>query len=139
MYKYLPYALGRQEYVLELAVGICMLSAQRWLFAPPFAVSFPCKVNKRKCVVPENIPHTSPLPTEGNGISEGYGLLTEFFSRGLSKIGELLINNSFSVEQAISYFTVTGVALIIFYLRRLVNAFFTANATVFIDTIAIGS
>ena len=46
MYKYLPYALGRQEYVLELAVGICMLSAQRWLFAPPFAVSFPCKVNK---------------------------------------------------------------------------------------------
>ena len=108
-----------------------MLSAQRWLFAPPFAVSFPCKVNKRKCVVPENIPHTSPslhFPTEGNGnsegrgvqkkaISEGCGLLTEFFSRGLSKIGELLMNNSFSVEQAISYFTVAGVALIIFYLR----------------------
>ena len=131
MYKYLPYALGRQEYVLELAVGICMLSAQRWLFAPPFAVSFPCKGNKRKCVVPENIPHTSPplpLPTEGNGnsegrgiqkkaISEGCGLLTEFFSRGLSKIGELLMNNSFSVEQAISYLTVAGVALIIFYLR----------------------
>ena len=152
MYKYLPYASGRQTYVLELAVGICMLSAQRWLFAPPFAVSFPCKVNKRKCVVPENIPHTPPSPSppratensEGRGvqkkaISEGCGLLTEFFSRGLSKIGELLINNSFSVEQAISYFTVTGVALIIFYLRRLVNAFFTANATVFIDTIAIGS
>ena len=44
-------------------------------------------------------------------------MLTEFFSRGLSKIGELLINNSFSVEQAISYLTVAGVALIIFYLR----------------------
>ena len=92
MYKYLPYALGRQPYVLDLPVGICMLSAQRWLFAPPFAVSFPCKVNKRECVVPENIPHTPPLPlpTEGNGnfvgrgvqkkvISEGCGLLTEFF------------------------------------------------------------
>ena len=74
MYKYLPYALGLQEYVLELAAGICMLSAQRWLFAPPFAVSFPCKVNRRKCVVPENIPHTPPpLPTEGNGNSEGRG------------------------------------------------------------------
>ena len=69
-----------------------------------------------------------PLPTEGNGnsegrgvqkkaISEGCGLLKEFFSRGLSKIGELLMNNSFSVEQAIRYFTVAGVALIIFYLR----------------------
>ena len=92
MYKYLPYALGRQTYVLDLPVGICMLSAQRWLSAPPFAVSFPCKVNKRECVVPENIPHTPPLPlpTEGNGnsegrgvqkkaISEGCGLLTEFF------------------------------------------------------------
>ena len=73
MYKYLPYALGRQKYVLELDAGICMLSAQRWLFAPPFAVSFPCKVNKRKCVVPENIPHTPPLPTEGNGNSKGRG------------------------------------------------------------------
>ena len=29
-----------------------------------------------------------------------------FLPGGLSKIGELLINNSFSVEQAISYFTV---------------------------------
>ena len=94
MYKYLPYALGLQEYVLELAAGICMLSAQRWLSAPPFVVSFPCKVNKRKCVVPENIPHTHPLPTEGNGNSEGrgapkegnfqggQGLLSEFFFQG---------------------------------------------------------
>ena len=70
MYKYLPYALGRQKYALELDCGICILSAQRWLLAPPFAVLFPCKVNKRKCVVPENI-HTPPLPTEGNGNSKG--------------------------------------------------------------------
>ena len=46
-----------------------------------------------------------------------------FFPGGLSKIGQLLINNSFSVQQAISYFIVTGVskqvlllALIIYYL-----------------------
>ena len=96
MYKYLPYALGRQTYVLELDAGIFMLSAQRWLFAPPFVVSFPYKVNKRKCVVPENIHIPPPLPTEGNGNSEGKeegvlkggnfredeGLLTEVFSRG---------------------------------------------------------
>ena len=25
-----------------------MIFAQRWLFAPPFVVSFPCKANKRK-------------------------------------------------------------------------------------------
>ena len=48
--------------------------------------------------------------------------LQRFFSRGSEWIGELLTNNSFSVEQAISYFTVTGVSkqvllfpLIIFY------------------------
>ena len=29
---------------------------------------------------------------------------------GLSKIGKLLINNSFSVQKAISYFLVTGVS-----------------------------
>ena len=66
------------------------------------------------------------LPTEGNGNSEGRGvqkksvskdcgLLTDFFPGRLSKIGDLLINNSLSAEQAISYFTVTGVALIIFF------------------------
>ena len=48
MYKYLPYALGLQEYVLELPAGICMLFAQRLLSAPPFVVSFPGKANKRK-------------------------------------------------------------------------------------------
>ena len=48
MYKYLPYALGLQEYVLELAAGICMLFSQRLLSAPPLAVLFPCKANKRK-------------------------------------------------------------------------------------------
>ena len=78
-----------------------MLSAQRWLFAPPFAVLFPCKVNKRKCVVPENI-HTPP-PTEGNRkfqgeVGGGEGVQKEaifvrcgavfrgFFQGGVSKI-----------------------------------------------------
>ena len=48
MYKYLPYALGLQEYVLEPAPGMFMPFAQRWLFAPPFVVSFPYKANERK-------------------------------------------------------------------------------------------
>ena len=44
-------------------------------------------------------------------ISEGLGAcLQRLFPGGLSKIGELLINSSFSVEQAISYFTVTNVS-----------------------------
>ena len=49
---------------------------------------------------------------------------TGFFPGGPVKIGVLFINNSFSVEQAISYFAVTGVSkqvllfgLIIFHLR----------------------
>ena len=87
------------------------------------------------CVVPENC-HTSPQrATEilrGGGvqkskmvISKGVGMLTVvFFPVGLSKIGKLLINFSFSVEEAINYFTVyTFVSkqvllftLIIFYL-----------------------
>ena len=54
------------------------------------------------------------------------------FLGGLSKIGELLINNSFSVEKAyITYFTVTGVskqallfAFIIFFLVGLTKRFF---------------
>ena len=63
--------------------------------------------------------YPSPPPsTEGNGNSEGRGVQKEaisdgvgvayrgFLPGGLSKIGELLIDNSFSVEQAISYFTV---------------------------------
>ena len=48
MYKYLPYALGLQEYVLEPPAGMCMLFAQRLLSAPPFVVVFPCQANKRK-------------------------------------------------------------------------------------------
>ena len=89
-------------------------------------------------VVPSHHPLPPPPPTEGNGNSEatgggqkggnfrgGGGLLTEvFFPGGLGEIGELFINNSFSVEQAINYFAVTGVskqvllfALIIFHLR----------------------
>ena len=77
-------------------------------------------------------PHTeaTEIPRRGGGvqkeaISEGVGCCLErfFFPGGLSKIGQLLINNSFSVQQAISYFIVTGVskqvllfALIIYYL-----------------------
>ena len=121
MYKYLPYTFGRQPYVLESPCGIRMLSAQRWLFAPPFVVSFPCKVKKRKYVVPKNI-HTLPSPRRARAILRVVGLqkeaisggvrgcLQRFFPGGLSKIGELLINSSFSVEQAISYFTVTNVS-----------------------------
>ena len=48
MYKYLPYALGLQEYVLEPPDGMCVIFAQRLLSAPPFVVSFPGKSNKRK-------------------------------------------------------------------------------------------
>ena len=54
------------------------------------------------------------------------------------------MNNSFSVERAASYFTVTGVSkqvlfpLIVYYLTRL-NVFFTAYAIVFFYTIVIGS
>ena len=77
------------------------------------------------CVVLENIHTPPPSPaTEGNGnlegrgggsqkeaISEGVGVAYRgFFLGGLSTFGELLINNSFSVEQAITYFIVTGVS-----------------------------
>ena len=61
---------------------------------------------------------------KGGNFWGGGGLLREdFFPVGVSKIGELLINNSFSVQQAISHFLVSGVskqellfALIVFYL-----------------------
>ena len=61
------------------------------------------------CVVPENI-HTLPVPPQRNsdgrwggpkgGNFRGCGVLFRafFFSGGLSKIGQLLINNSFSVK-----------------------------------------
>lgn len=85
------------------------------------------------CVVPENSRTSPQRATEilrGGGvqkmvISKGVGMLTVvFLPVGLSKIGKLLINYSFSVEEAISYFTVyTFVSkqvllftLIIFYL-----------------------
>ena len=38
------------------------------------------------------------------------GCVNRFFSGGLSKMDELLINNSFSVEQAISFSTVAVVS-----------------------------
>lgn len=85
------------------------------------------------CVVPENsrtFPQRATEILRGGGvqkmvISKGVGMLTVvFLPVGLSKIGKLLINYSFSVEEAISYFTVyTFVSkqvllftLIIFYL-----------------------
>ena len=82
--------------------------------------------------------HTPPPPFGGQrelrgggggvqkeAVSKGWGIdYRGFFPGDLGKIGELFINNSFSVEQAISYFAVTGVskqvlffALIIFHLR----------------------
>ena len=83
---------------------------------------------------PTSIPH--PLVRRATGILRPGGskrrqflravrdCLQRFFPGDLSKIGELFINNSFSVEQAIGYFAVTGVskqvllfALIIFHLR----------------------
>ena len=69
--------------------------------------------------------------------------LERFFPGGLGKIGGLLVNNNFSVEQPISYFILTGVskqvllfALIIYYLSRL-NTFFTPCAIVFFNTIVM--
>ena len=72
-----------------------------------------------QCVVPKNIhpphPHGGQRKFRGGGGSKrrqfpsGRGVAYRgFFPGGLSKIGELLINTSFSVEQAFSYFTVTG-------------------------------
>ena len=77
------------------------------------------RYNSRKVAkIYRKYPSPPPPSTEGNGNSEGRGVQKEaisdgvgvayrgFLPGGLSKIGELLINNSFSVEQAISYFTV---------------------------------
>ena len=79
---------------------------------------------------PPLIRRATGIPRRGGGvqkeaISEGWGIdYRGFFPGDLGKIGEFFINNSFSVEQAISYFAVTGVskqllffALIIFHLR----------------------
>ena len=49
------------------------------------------------------------VPKEGNIRGDG-GCLKRFFPGGLNKVGELLMKNSFSVEQAIIYFTVTVVS-----------------------------
>ena len=73
--------------------------------------------------------------------------LRSFFCRGPNKIGELLIINECSIEQAImiSYFTSTGVlkqvllfALIIFYLRSAKCLFHSlSHSVVFFNTIVI--
>ena len=80
---------------------------------------------------PPPVRRATGIPTGGGegvqkeAISEGWGIdYRGFFPGDLGNICELFINNSFSVEQAISYFAVTGVskrvlffALIIFHLR----------------------
>ena len=48
MDTYLPYAVGLHKKFFDFPCGTCMLSAQRWLAAPPFFISFPCQVNKRQ-------------------------------------------------------------------------------------------
>ena len=71
------------------------------------------------CVVPEGI-HTPPPPfrrageiSRGRGDPRGWGVAYKaFFPGGLSKIGQLLINKSFSVEQVFSYFSVAGIVYI---------------------------
>ena len=73
---------------------------------------------KKISISPPPPRHVS-YPTEGNGILRGEGFKKRQFPRwwgvayrvfsfsgGLGEIGKLFINNSFSVEQAISYFTV---------------------------------
>ena len=65
---------------------------------------------KAYCVVPENIPRRvtefggEGVQKGGNFRGGGVCLQIIFFPGGLSKIGELLINNSISVEQAFGYF-----------------------------------
>ena len=51
--------------------------------------------------------------SRGRGDPRGWGVAYKaFFPGGLSKIGELLINKSFSVEQVFSYFSVAGIVYI---------------------------
>ena len=90
-----------------------------------------CIVQFHTPLPPPPVRRATGIPREGGegvqkeAISEGWGIdYRGFFPGDLGKIGELFINNSFSVEQAISYFAVTGVskqllffALIIFHLR----------------------
>ena len=88
--------------------------ASNTIYFPPL-----CSSRKYPYPAPPPPPPTPLLPHGGQrnfegrrvqeeAISEGVGgrLQSFFFSGGLGKIGKLFINNSFSVEQAISYFTV---------------------------------
>ena len=111
---------AKQLYIIPLKMTICFLYVSCGSILPP-----------------PQLPYPPPPRSEGNGNSEagggpkggnfwgGWGIAyRDFFPGDLSNIGELFINNSFSVEQAIGYFAVTGVskqvllfALIIFHLR----------------------
>ena len=51
-------------------------------------------------------PYPPHPPRRATEIAMGWGVASrDVFPRGLSKISELLMNNSFSLERAFSYFT----------------------------------
>ena len=109
-----------KQYIISLKMTICFLYVSCGSILPP----------------PPQLPYPTPSfggqrefwgrgGPKGGNFSGRWGIAYRgFFPGDLSKIGELFINNSFSVEQAIGYFAVTGVskqvllfALIIFHLR----------------------
>ena len=82
---------------------------------------FPEKNSLPPAPPPRIPPHGGQRKFRGEGVPKGGnfrrggGLFTEvFFPGGQSKFGELLINNSFSVKKAISYFTLAGVSKQVF-------------------------
>ena len=120
-----------------MRVGLTVIHRKRYFFSPSPVKSvdyirltvkkFQGISNLTFLTVPAafcNIMHSSRKypATEGNGNFEGRGVpkggnirggggcLKRFFPGGLNKVGELLMKNSFSVEQAIIYFTVTVVS-----------------------------
>ena len=78
-----------------------MCSSRKYPYPPPPPQRRATEIPRRGGVQKETI-------SEGPG--GGGRCLQRFFPGGLSKIAGLLTNNSFSVEQAISYFTVTDVS-----------------------------
>ena len=77
---------------------------------------FPEKFQHHPPPPPPLPPHGGQRKFRGEGVPKGGnfrrggGAYRGFFPGGQSKFGELLINNSFSVKKAISYFTVAGVS-----------------------------